>query len=61
MSIWMFLIYLAVTTIYGWVMYNRGFNTGVRDMQLEAGIFKDKFEMLRKLAEHHLGKDNQEG
>jgi hypothetical protein len=64
MSIWMFLIYLAVTTIYGWVMYNRGFNTGVRDMidmQLEAGIFKDKLEMLRKLAEHHLGKDNQEG
>lgn len=63
MSITAFLIYLAVTTIYGWIMYNRGFNTGVRDMidmQLEAGIFKDKLEMLRKLAEHHLG-NNKEG
>ena len=62
MTTTMFLVYLAVTTLYGWVMYNRGFNTGVRDMidmQLEAGIFTDKLEMLKKLAAHHLGNDKQ--
>lgn len=64
MSIGLFLIYLAVTTIYGWILYRRGFTKGAQDladMQVEAGIIKDKLAMYRKLAEHFLGNDKSQG
>ena len=53
------LIWIAVTTIYGYIMYKRGYIHGAReivDMQVEAGIVTDKMKMYQRLAKH-FGKD----
>ena len=48
-------IWIAVTTIYGWVMHVRGQKQGaldIVDVQHKAGVFKDKIKMYRKIVKY---------
>ncbi len=47
------LLWLGITTVYGWIMFKRGEIAGAMDlveMQVESGVFKDKKKMYEKMA-----------
>ena len=58
------LLWLGITTVYGWIMFKRGEMKGARDlveMQLESGVFKDKKKMYEKMASFYARQEDDEG
>jgi hypothetical protein len=64
MTITTMLLWIGITTVYGFIMYKRGHTRGAIDlveMQHEAGIVPDKLKMYQTLARFYQKKEEDEG
>lgn len=56
-------LYLAITTVYGLIMWWRGHNKGVEtlcDILVDAGLVKSRSELHNKLAAHYESLDEDD-
>jgi hypothetical protein len=57
------LLWIAVTTIYGYIMYKRGYGVGVTDFVFvleETNVIKDKMAMFKKIEKFYREQDEND-